>query len=155
MYLIVVSLCLFGCALIAFAKPNEKIHPSDDISLREMLFELKSLVVKQNERILELERQNGKQSDEINDLRTMIQTHEVKLFHLVKRCENSVRTLTGPRPKKSMSEQPSTYEDQTVLRTGRCKLQRFLLSTVLFFMHHIVFCDILSGVTFFYLICFF
>lgn len=137
------SLCSFGCVLIAFAQPNEKIHPSDDISLWEMLFELKSLVLKQSERILELERQNGKQSDEINDLRTMIQTHDLKLFHLVKRCENNVGTQTRPRPKKSMSEQPSTYEDQTVLRTGRCKLQRFLLSTGLYFL-----CIILCFVTY-------
>lgn len=108
-----------------------------------MLFELKSLVLKQSERILELERQNGKQSDEINDLRTMIQTHDLKLFHLVKRCENNVGTQTRPRPKKSMSEQPSTYEDQTVLRTGRCKLQRFLLSTGLYFL-----CIILCFVTY-------
>lgn len=148
MYLLAACFCSFGYVFIALAQPNDKIHLSDDIALRDMLFELKSLVWRQNERILELERQNGKQSEEINKLRTMMQAQDVKLCQSLNRCENNqgmIKTLTRTKPKRPPSEQPFTYEDPTVFRTGRCKLQRFSLSTVLQLMHHIVFFDSLSA----------
>lgn len=47
-----------------------------------MIFELKSLLLDQNERILALERLNGMQSEEIAEFRTMIQTRDDKKFAL-------------------------------------------------------------------------
>lgn len=75
-----------GYFSIVLAKPEHKIHDvnvSDRITLRNMVFELKSLVLDQSEKIKALERQNDMQSENIKELRTMIKTQDAKILHYI------------------------------------------------------------------------
>lgn len=87
MRLIVVVISLIGYYSVVFAKPEDEIYDvSDDITLRDIVFELKSLVFDQSEKIMALERQNEIQSKELAELRTMIRTQEEQVLHLQRQC---------------------------------------------------------------------
>lgn len=77
MRLIVAVISLIGYYSVVFAKPEDEIYDvSDDIMLRDIVVELKSLVFDQSEKIMALERQNEIQSIELAELRTMIRTQD-------------------------------------------------------------------------------
>lgn len=107
MHLFAAIVCFFGYFSISFAKTEEKIHVSDEINLRNMIFELKSLLLDQNERILALERQNGMQSEEIAEFRTMIQTQDEKILHLQRQraCKTNIKNSSILKEPTSMNVQ--------------------------------------------------
>lgn len=83
---------------IVFAKPEHKIYDvnvSDHITLRNMVFELKSLVLDQSEKIKALERQNYMQSENIKKLRTMIKTQYAKILHLYLQHADKIELSKG------------------------------------------------------------
>lgn len=83
----VIHVSLIGYYSVVFAKPEDEIYDvSDDITLRDIVFELKSLVFDQNEKIMALERQNEIQSKELAELRTMVRTQDEKVLHLQRQC---------------------------------------------------------------------
>lgn len=85
MYLLVAVISSFGYISIVFAKPEHKtydVNVSDYITLRNMVFELQSLVLDQSEKIKALERQNEMQSENLKELRTMIETQNSKILQL-------------------------------------------------------------------------
>lgn len=87
MRLIVAVISLIGYYSVVFDKPEDEIYDvSDDIMLRDIVVELKSLVFDQSEKIMALERQNEIQSTELAELRTMIRTQDDKVLHLQRQC---------------------------------------------------------------------
>lgn len=83
----VIHVSLIGYYSVVFAKPEDEIYDvSDDITLRDIVFELKSLVFDQNEKLMALERQNEIQSKELAELRTMVRTQDEKVLHMQRQC---------------------------------------------------------------------
>lgn len=107
MHLFAAIVCFFGYFSISSAKTEEKIHVKDEINLRNMIFELKSLLLDQNERILALERQNAMQSEEITEFRTMIQTQDEKILHLQRQraCKTNIKNSSILKEPTSMNVQ--------------------------------------------------
>lgn len=112
----VIHVSLIGYYSVVFAKPEDEIYDvSDDITLRDIVFELKSLVFDQNEKIMALERQNEIQSKELAELRTMVRTQDEKVLHLQRQCacktkvENTSK-LIEPTPINVQSKKASTFK---------------------------------------------
>lgn len=109
------------------AKPKHKIYDvnvSDRITLRNMVFELKSLVLDQSEKIKALERQNDMQSENIKELRTMIKTQDAKILH--KHLEHADKidlvnksNLMEPKPRNFQSKKAPTFEGPELSEKGR------------------------------------
>lgn len=125
MLLIVAVISLIGYYSVVFAKPeDETYNVSDDITLRDILFELKSLVFDQRDKIMALERQNEKQSKELAELRTMIRTPNEKVLHLQHQCackskvENTSK-LIEPTPINVRTKKASTFERPGISEKGK------------------------------------
>lgn len=89
-----------------------------------MVFELKSLVLDQSEKIKALERQNDMQSENIKELRTMIKTQDAKLLH--KHLEHADKidlvnksNLMEPKPRNFQSKKAPTFEGPELSKKGR------------------------------------
>lgn len=114
MYLLVAVISSVGYFSVVFADTADKIYAvSDDITLRNMVFELKSLVLDQSEKIKALERQNEIQTEEIKELRTIIETQDAKVLHLQRQrvCKTKVENtsiLVEPTAMYAQSKQAST-----------------------------------------------
>lgn len=85
------------------------------ISRCETVFELKSLVFDQSEKIMALERQNEIQSKELAELRTMIRTQEEQVLHLQRQCAcktkvENISKLIEPTPINVHSKTASTLK---------------------------------------------
>lgn len=124
MHLFAAIVCFFGYFSISFAKTVEKIHVSDEINLRNMIFELKSLLLDQNERILALERQNGMQSEEIAEFRTMIQTQDEKILHLQRQraCKTNIKNssiLNEPTSMNVQMKKASAFKRSGIPEKGK------------------------------------
>lgn len=98
MRLIVAVISLIGYYSVVFAKPEDEIYDvSDDITLRDIVFELKSLVFDQSEKIMTLERQNEIQSKELEELRTMIRTQDEEILHFQRQCACKTKVVQSKR----------------------------------------------------------
>lgn len=125
MRLIVAVISLIGYYSVVFAKPEDEIHDvRDDIMLRDIVFELKSLVFDQSEKIMALERQNEIQSTELAELRTMIRTQDDKVLHLQRQCacktkvENTSK-LIEPTPINVQSKKVPTFKRPGISGKGK------------------------------------
>lgn len=125
MYLLVAVISSVGYFSVVFADTADKIYAvSDDITLRNMVFELKSLVLDQSEKLKTLERQNEMQSEEIKELRTMIETQGAKILHLQRqrvskpKVENKL-ILIEPTPTNATSRKDSTFKGYGISEKGK------------------------------------
>lgn len=89
-----------------------------------MVFELKSLVLDQSEKIKALERQNDMQSENIKELWTMIKTQDAKILH--KHLEHADKidlvnqsNLMEPKPRNFQSKKAPTFEGPELSKKGR------------------------------------
>lgn len=125
MCLLVAVISSFGYFSIVFAKPEHKIYDvnvSDYITLRNMVFELQSLVLDQSEQIKALERQNEMQSENIKELRTMIETQNSKILqfqHADKYDLVNKSNLMEPKPRIFQSKKAPTFEGPELSEKGR------------------------------------
>lgn len=124
MYLLVAVISSVGYFLVVFADLEDTIYAvSDDIRLRNMVFELKSLVLDQREKIKALERQNEMQSEEIKEIRSMIETQDAKILHLQRQrvCKPKVENkaiLIEPTPTNATRRKDFTFKGSRISKKG-------------------------------------
>lgn len=129
MRLIVAVISLIGYFSVVLAKPEDEIYDgiydvSDDITLRDIVFQLKSLVFDQSKNIMALERQNEVQSKELAELRTMIRTQDEQVLHLQRQCACKTKVkntskLIEPTPINVQSKNASTFKRPRISGKGK------------------------------------
>lgn len=125
MYLLVAVISSVGYFSVVFADPEDTTYAvSDDNMLRNMVFELKSLVLDQREKIKALERRNEMQSEEIKEIRTMIEAQDAKILHLQRQrvCKPKVENkpiLIEPTPTNATSRKDSTFKGSGIFKKGK------------------------------------
>lgn len=96
---------VFVSLTVSLAQPSGEIFSNnDDISLNEMVLELKNVVIHENERITALEKKcqsleerNSKSSEEIIALMKKIKTQDLTIAKLnknVRECEKTVKEVS-------------------------------------------------------------
>lgn len=95
---------VFVSLTLSFAQPSDELSNNDDIALREIVLELKNVLMHQNERIAALEKKcqsveekNSDSFEEIIALRKRIKTQDIaiaKLNRNIRVCEKTVAGLT-------------------------------------------------------------
>lgn len=96
---------VFVSLTVSFAQPSDEfLSNDDDTALREMVLELKNIVMHQNERIIALEKKcdsldekNSESSEEIITLIKKIKTQDLtisKLNENVRVCEKTVKEVS-------------------------------------------------------------
>lgn len=125
MYLLVAVISSVGYFSVVFADPEDTTYAvSDDNMLRNMVFELKSLVLDQREKIKALERRNEMQSEEIKEIRTMIETQDAKILHLQRQrvCKPKVENkpiLIEPTPTNATRRKDFTFKGSGISKKGK------------------------------------
>lgn len=125
MYLLVAVISSVGYFSVVFADPEDTTYAvSDDNMLRNMVFELKSLVLDQREKIKALERRNEMQSEEIKEIRTMIETQDAKILHLQRQrvCKPKVENkpiLIEPTPTNATRRKDFTFKGSGISKKSK------------------------------------